>query len=62
MSEHIPRLRERKYQIIQQCGGEFVKIKIALKPEINEKEKEKEGIILTIAVDSTGIKKVINRG
>jgi len=57
MSEHIPRLKEKvpDYTIM---WWRVVKIKIALKPEINGKEKEG---ILTIAADSTGIK-VTNRG
>ncbi|MGA9171160.1 MAG: IS5 family transposase [Nitrososphaeraceae archaeon] len=57
MSEHIPRLKE-KVPDYTTMWWRVVKIKIALKPEINQKEKEG---ILTIAVDSTGIK-VTNRG
>jgi hypothetical protein len=57
MSEHIPRLKE-KVPDYTTMWWRVVKIKIALKPEINGKEKEG---ILTIAADSTGIK-VTNRG
>jgi hypothetical protein len=56
MSEHIPRLKE-KVPDYTTMWWRVVKIKIALKPEINGKEKEG---ILTIAADSTGIK-VTNR-
>lgn len=57
MSEHILRLKE-KVPDYTTMWWRVVKIKVALKPEINQKEKED---ILTIAVDSTGIK-VTNRG
>jgi hypothetical protein len=57
MSEHTPRLKE-KVPDYKTMWWRVVKIKVALKPEINRKEKED---ILTIAVDFTGIK-VINRG
>ena len=57
MSEHIPRLKE-KVPDYTTMWWRVVKIKIALKPEINGKENEG---ILTIAADSTGIK-VTNRG
>jgi DDE family transposase len=49
MSEHIPRLKE-KVPDYTTMWWRVVKIKIALKPEINQKEKEG---ILTIVVDST---------
>lgn len=56
MSEHIPRLKE-KVPDHTTMWWRVVKIKVVLKPEINQEEKED---ILTIAVDSSGIN-VTNR-